>query len=73
MGRGHRREGPLRVTHLPEVMPLPVRIVAIRDPAYAHMLRSSGVRRPRASFRRHQALHVAEALVSTRPEAEPLA
>ena len=29
-------------------MPLPVWVVAIRDPAYAYMLRSSGVRRPRA-------------------------
>jgi hypothetical protein len=29
-------------------MPLPVWVVAIRDPAYAYMLRSSGFRRPRA-------------------------
>lgn len=29
-------------------MPLPVWVIAIRDPAYAYMLRSSGVRRPRA-------------------------
>lgn len=28
-------------------MPLPVWVVAIRDPAYAYMLRSSGFRRPR--------------------------
>ena len=28
-------------------MPLPVWVIAIRDPAYAYMLRSSGVRRPR--------------------------
>jgi hypothetical protein len=36
-------------------MPFPVWIVAIRDPAYAYMLRSSGVRRPRAPLRRHRA------------------
>lgn len=36
-------------------MPLPVWIVAIRDPAYAYMLRSSGVRRPRAPLRRRRA------------------
>jgi hypothetical protein len=35
-------------------MPLPVWIVAIRDPAYAYMLRSSGVRRPRAGLRRRR-------------------
>lgn len=29
-------------------MPLPVWVVAIRDPAYAYMLRTSGFRRPRA-------------------------
>jgi len=33
-------------------MPVPVWIVAIRDPAYAYMLRSSGFRRPRAPLRR---------------------
>ena len=36
-------------------MPLPVWIVAIRDPAYAYMLRSSGVRRPRTGLRRRRA------------------
>lgn len=36
-------------------MPLPVWIVAIRDPAYAYMLRSSGLRRPRAPLRRRRA------------------
>jgi hypothetical protein len=36
-------------------MALPIWIVAIRDPAYAYMLRSSGVRRPRTTFRRRRA------------------
>jgi hypothetical protein len=36
-------------------MPLPVWIVGIRDPAYAYMLRSSGVRRPRTRLRRPRA------------------
>ena len=36
-------------------MPVPVWIVAIRDPAYAYMLRSSGSRRPRAPLRRRRA------------------
>lgn len=36
-------------------MPFPVWMVAIRDPAYAYMLLSSGVRRPRSSLRRHRA------------------
>lgn len=39
---------------MPELMPLPVWIVAIRDPAYAYMLRSSGIRRPRAGLRRRR-------------------
>jgi hypothetical protein len=33
-------------------MPLPIWIIAIRDPAYAYMLRTSGVRRPRTRLRR---------------------
>ena len=45
----------LEVAHLPQLMPLPVWIVAIRDPAYAYMLRSSGVRRPRTRLRRRRA------------------
>ena len=36
-------------------MALPIWIVAIRDPAYAYMLRSSGVRRPRTMLRRRRA------------------
>jgi hypothetical protein len=36
-------------------MALPIWIVAILDPAYAYMLRSSGVRRPRATLRRRRA------------------
>jgi hypothetical protein len=39
-------------------MPVPVWIVAIRDPAYAYMLRSSGVRRPRAPLRRRRAARI---------------
>lgn len=35
-------------------MPLPIWIVGIRDPAYAYMLRSSGVRRPRSGLRRRR-------------------
>lgn len=38
-----------------DLMALPIWIVAIRDPAYAYMLRSSGVRRPRTTLRRRRA------------------
>ncbi len=37
------------------LMALPIWIIAIRDPAYAYMLRSSGVRRPRTTLRRRRA------------------
>src|SRR6202035_5122957 len=35
-------------------MPFPVWVVAIRDPAYAYMLRSSGVPRPRRQLPWHR-------------------
>jgi hypothetical protein len=49
-------------------MPLPAWVVAIRDPAYAYMLRSSGVRRPRATlpWRRPKPFSQGYALAGTR-------
>jgi hypothetical protein len=49
-------------------MPLPVWVVAIRDPAYAYMLRSSGSRRPRAPlpWRRPKPFSTGYALPGTR-------
>ena len=48
-------------------MPFPVWVVAIRDPAYAYMLRSSGFRRPRAPlpWRRPKPLSTGYAPIGT--------